>query len=58
MDADGYPDPKIGENTAISTAMKAGFTQVFVLHPDKTVASAEPATGAAGNRDQRTAYLI
>ena len=36
--ADGYPDPKTGQNTAISSALRAGFTQVYVLHPDQTVA--------------------
>ncbi|MBX7200702.1 MAG: hypothetical protein K1X51_15135 [Rhodospirillaceae bacterium] len=36
--ADGYPDAKTGKNTAISSALRAGFTQVYVLHPDQTVA--------------------
>ncbi|MHB1207955.1 MAG: hypothetical protein ACYCZX_20490, partial [Rhodospirillaceae bacterium] len=36
--ADGYPDPKTGQNTAISSALRAGFTQVYVLHPEQTVA--------------------
>jgi len=31
--ADGYPDPKTGENTAISAAVKVKFIQVFVKHP-------------------------
>lgn len=30
--ADAYPDAKTGANTAISTAVKVGFTQVFVTH--------------------------
>ena len=33
--ADGYPDPKTGKNTAISSAMRVKFTQVFIQHPDK-----------------------
>jgi len=41
--ADAYPDPKTGENTAISSALKVFFTQVFVKHPGegKAVASKE-----------------
>jgi len=31
--ADGYPDPKTGENTAISSAVSLKFVQVFVQHP-------------------------
>ncbi|MGE3336062.1 MAG: hypothetical protein AB7I36_20700 [Rhodospirillaceae bacterium] len=49
--ADGYPDPKTGENTAISTAMKVGLTQVFVIHEDTTVAAAGSAAGTVGSRD-------
>jgi hypothetical protein len=33
--ADAYPDPKTGKNTAISSAMRVKFTQVFIQHPDK-----------------------
>jgi hypothetical protein len=33
--ADGYPDPKTGENTAISSALRAQFTQVFIWPPSK-----------------------
>lgn len=33
--ADGYPDAKTGVNTAISSAVKTKFVQVFVQHPDK-----------------------
>ena len=32
--ADGYPDPKTGKNTAISSAVTVKFTQVYVQHPD------------------------
>lgn len=32
--ADGYPDPKTGENTAISGAMDIKLVQAYVLHPE------------------------
>ena len=36
--ADAYPDPKTGVNTAISSALRVQFVQVFVLHPqDRTL---------------------
>lgn len=31
--ADGYPDPKTGVNTAISSAVRVKFVQVFLQHP-------------------------
>ena len=31
--ADGYPDPKTGVNTAISSAVQVKFVQVFIEHP-------------------------
>jgi len=36
--ADGYPDPKSGEMTAISGAIKVRFTQVFIEHPPQQTA--------------------
>jgi hypothetical protein len=33
--ADGYPDPKTGKNTAISSAVRVKFTQVYVQQPDR-----------------------
>lgn len=39
--ADAYPDPKTGANTAISTALDAKFTQVFIQHPQGAAAKAE-----------------
>jgi hypothetical protein len=33
--ADGFPDPKTGENTAISGAMDLKLVQVYVLHGDE-----------------------
>ncbi|HEY6644382.1 hypothetical protein [Povalibacter sp.] len=33
--ADGYPDPKTGENTAISAVMDIKLAQVYVIHPDQ-----------------------
>jgi hypothetical protein len=37
--ADGYPDPKTGRNTAISSAMQVKFTQVFIRRPDQELMS-------------------
>jgi len=48
--ADGYPDPKTGKNTAISSGLNVRFTQVFVRHPDATVAETPAKKG-----DTRTA---
>lgn len=31
--ADAYPNPKTGANTAISSALRAEFVQVFIVHP-------------------------
>ena len=33
--ADGYPDPKTGQNTAISMAWEIKFVQAFILHDDQ-----------------------
>ena len=49
--ADGYPDPKTGANTAISSALRATFTQVYILPESK----AELA--AAGSLQRATPYL-
>jgi len=32
--ADGYPDPKTGVNTAISSAIQLSLTEVFLVHPE------------------------
>lgn len=32
--ADGYPDPKTGQNTAISMAWEIKFSQAFILHEE------------------------
>ena len=37
--ADAYPDPKTGQNTAISSAMQVKFVQVFVEHPPEDAGS-------------------
>ena len=34
--ADGYPDPKTGVNTAISSAVELTLTQAFFVHPTTT----------------------
>jgi len=39
--ADGYPDPKTGENTAISSSVSVKFVQVFVQHPEDQVVTAK-----------------
>lgn len=36
--ADGYPDPVTGANTAISAAIAAKFTQIFLRHPPQQTA--------------------
>ncbi|HEY6644814.1 hypothetical protein [Povalibacter sp.] len=33
--ADGYPDPKTGKNTAISSAITVKFVQTYVVHPEE-----------------------
>ena len=38
--ADGYPDPKTGRNTAISSALEVEFTQAFIRLPPKAIAAA------------------
>ena len=42
-DADAYPDPNTGRNTAISGALEAKFVQTFIVHPaaDQKVAAAQ-----------------
>jgi len=37
--ADGYPDPKTGEMTGISGALKVRFIQVFIEHPPQQTAA-------------------
>lgn len=39
--ADAYPDSATGANTAISSALDAKFTQVFIQHPQGEAAKAE-----------------
>lgn len=43
--ADAYPDPKTGQNTAISMAYSTKMSQVHIIHPNKEV-SQRPATPA------------
>jgi hypothetical protein len=38
--ADAYPDPSTGANTAISSALSAKFTQVYIEHPQGDEAKA------------------
>jgi hypothetical protein len=43
--ADGYPDPKTGQCTAISTALRVQAIPAFIIHPDKQTAQAESGAG-------------
>jgi hypothetical protein len=45
--ADGYPDPKTGRNTAISSALEVKFKQVFIEHGAQETVSAKPTAPAA-----------
>jgi len=49
--ADGYPDPEIGEFTAISSAIEVEFKQAYVVHPPQRISSNEP----AGHKDLASA---
>jgi hypothetical protein len=42
--ADAYPDPKTGANTAISSALRATFTQVYILPESKAALAAVKGT--------------
>jgi hypothetical protein len=53
--ADAYPDPKTGANTAISTALDAKFTQVFIQHPQGDAAKAELMTSLESQASARVA---
>jgi hypothetical protein len=45
--ADGYPDPKTGENTAISAASRMFFSQVYIQRDDKEKRVAASADASA-----------
>jgi len=45
--ADGYPDPKTGEMTAISSALLVKFIRTNIEHPPRATASNEPAAPQA-----------
>jgi hypothetical protein len=49
--ADAHPDPKTGANTAISSALRATFTQVYILPESKA------ALAAVGTLKRATPYL-
>ena len=51
--ADGYPDPKTGKNTAISSALQVKFTQVFIQHPPQEVAAKDSDQRATDTRPAR-----
>jgi hypothetical protein len=45
--ADGYPDPKTGKCTAISTAMRVQAIPAFIIHPGGNKIAEKPATKTA-----------
>ena len=45
--ADAYPDPATGHNTAISGSLEAKFVQTFIVHPPADQIASAPATSAA-----------
>ncbi|MSO73479.1 MAG: hypothetical protein EXQ84_07765 [Rhodospirillaceae bacterium] len=45
--ADGYPDPKTGKCTAISTAMRVQAIPAFVIHPNGSKVAEKPAATTA-----------
>ena len=45
--ADGYPDPKTGQMTAISSALNVKFTQVYIAHPPQQTVTSSHAVRAA-----------
>jgi hypothetical protein len=51
--ADGYPDPKTGQMTAISSAMSVKMVQVYVDHPAQQTVSAPAAVAPAALPSQR-----
>ena len=45
--ADAYPDPKTGENTAISMAWEVKFVQAYILHDEQNKQSLSAGVGGA-----------
>jgi hypothetical protein len=56
--ADGYPDPKTGENRGISSALRATFTQVFVLHPKDMAAAQQQHFAATAKKPAQTTSQV
>lgn len=51
--ADGYPDPKTGENTAISSALNVDFAQAFIVRDTSNkVASSAPSRVGSSKSSQ------
>lgn len=53
--ADAYPDPKTGENTALSSAITLNMAQVFIDQPQDSgakIASQEPGKAAVGSSER------
>ena len=55
--ADGYPDPKTGENTAISSAINVDFRQVFIVRDGKELQPPSQHVTAATQQDLRCRYF-
>lgn len=49
--ADGYPDPKTGENTAISMAWQIKFVQAFILHEERGEQAISSVQGAGARTE-------
>jgi hypothetical protein len=47
--ADGYPDPQTGQNTAISMAWEVKFSQAFILHDKQDQPAITSTKGAGAN---------
>jgi len=53
--ADAYPDPETGEFTAISGAYNVNLVQVRIMHPDKKISDAQPASKQVAKNDRSKA---
>jgi hypothetical protein len=49
--ADAYPDPQTGENTAISMAWQIKFVQAFILHEERGEQAISSTKGAGEKND-------
>lgn len=49
--ADGYPDPKTGQNTAISMAWEVKFVQAYILHGEQNKPAITTAQGGSAKTE-------